>query len=212
MIIAVAIALIIRTFIIEAYKIPSQAMQPTLLAGDALFVGKWFAWLHSEDFPKRGDVIVFSGEPEPSRGSSDFVKRVLALPGDRISIEKGKITLNGKKLESIQTRIPHQLTEILPEGRSYQVYKDPSFMDDYGPEKIASGFLFVIGDYRTTLLNNKKRKPWSIVPFESLKGKALWTWISIEPNRMIPHPAGKGEDAPTWLNRLRLDRIFRRIE
>src|SRR4051812_44284119 len=101
---AVGVALLIRFFVIEAYRIPSPAMKPTLEPGDTIFVAKWPFGLRMPGFsqpltsgklPARGDVVVFSPPLEPRR---DYIKRVLGLPGDLVSVKKGQAFLNGATL------------------------------------------------------------------------------------------------------------------
>src|SRR6476646_4023800 len=101
---AVIVALFIRFFVIEAYRIPSTSMRPTLEPGDTIFVSKWpfglrFPW-STDAFtkgraPTRGEVVVFSSPYEPER---DYIKRVVAIPGDTVEMKRGHVILNGKDL------------------------------------------------------------------------------------------------------------------
>lgn len=102
---ALALAILIRSFIIEPYKIPSSSMVPTLLIGDHIFVNRfayglrvpWTKfWLAEFDDPKRGDVVVFT---YPKNNSLDYIKRVVGVPGDKIFVnEKGELLINNKKI------------------------------------------------------------------------------------------------------------------
>lgn len=117
-VVAVAIALLLRAFVIEAFKIPTGSMVPTLAVGDHIFVNKFIyglrvpftnAWFVQWSTPRRGDVIVFRYPPDPSK---DYIKRVVAVAGDRISVEDGRVFVNGEPL----MRRPVGPTEYLEEG------------------------------------------------------------------------------------------------
>lgn len=102
--VAVAIALVLRAFVIEAFKIPTGSMVPTLAVGDHIFVNKFIyglrvpftnAWFVQWSTPQRGDVIVFRYPPDPSK---DYIKRVVAVSGDQVSVESGRVYVNGEPL------------------------------------------------------------------------------------------------------------------
>lgn len=171
LIIALIIALFARTFVVQAFKIPSSSMEPTLLVGDHLlvnkfiygiripFVGKRIVTLKD---PKRGDVIVFK---YPKDRSKDFIKRVIGLPGDTVEFRDRKIYINDRLIED-------------PWG----VYRGdnpswrPSASDNYGPQVVPPGALFVMGDNRNNSLDSRV---WGCVSFDDVLGKAFimyWSW------------------------------------
>ena len=189
-------------------------MRPTLEAGDTIFVAKWpfglrFPWstspMTSGSTPQVGDVVIFSSPQEPTR---DFIKRVVALPGDTVEIRKGHLLINGKN--AVIQRDPHGTcgTETLPhhgQRQSHGVCWEPPQMEDFGPEKIPANHVFVIGDLRTgePKTDDPKTRNWGAVPVPLLKGRALWIWLSVEP-RSFEHP--------TFFPHFRFERMFRRIK
>ena len=196
---AVVIAFFLRTYVIEAYRISNFLMKPTLLAGDTLFVEKW-PFSFKKGLPERGDVVVYSGTLKNSPGSSDFIRRVIGLPGDEVAIKGGHVILNGKLLSPKWPDDSMKDSEVLPNGRDFSISVPPPLMQNFGPERVAEGMVFVLGDCRTQL-EGKQKKNWSMVPIAALKGKALWIWLSVDT------PSG---DSP-WLPHFRLNRMFRRI-
>ena len=205
--IAVTVALFIRFFVIEAYRIPSTAMRPTLEPGDTIFVSKsvfglrypWTQTKFSEGrAPKFGEVIVYAFPEDPRR---DFIKRVIGLPGNTVEIKKGKILLNG-------TPITHASSDkaICGEeektGTSYAVCWEPPLLETGAVIKVPAGQVFVAGDARTQNADPRKLKNWGLVPISAIKGKALWVWLSIDP----PNLGARG-----WFSRIRFERMFARI-
>jgi signal peptidase I len=197
---AVAIALLIRAFVVEAYRIPTQAMRPTLEPGDTIFVTKWP--LGFDRKVERGDVLVFRSPQDPSR---EYIKRAIGLPGDTVRVAKGRVELNGKPLG-----VPGEKSdapcgrEALP-SRTYEVCWEQPLVEDFGPEKVPEGSVFVLGDFRgQATIDAKKRRSWGIVPMAAVQGRARWIWLSIE-----PHNAGM---SPVRFPNLRLDRMLRRID
>jgi signal peptidase I len=179
---AVTIAILIRTFVLEAYRIPTAAMRPALEPGDTLFVAKRPVGFRGN--PSRGDIVVFSSPYDQGR---DYIKRVLAVEGDTVQVRKGKVTLNGKPEESHPYLIESPIIE------------------DFGPEKVPAGSVFVLGDMRSIgPFESRKRKGWGIIPVAAIKGKAAWIWLSVEPQTI---------GAPrTLLPKFRFERMFRRVE
>ena len=146
MLIALLLAVFIRTFFIQAYKIPSGSMEPTLLIGDHILVNKIVFGLRMPDsilglkipgLPygqylfhlepvHRGDVVVFVFPPDPTK---DFIKRVVAIPGDSIQVKNGEVWLNGQKMDD-----PHAHFEATPQERSAT-----SPRDNFGPVTVQIG-------------------------------------------------------------------------
>ncbi len=172
-IIALIIALFIRTFLVQAFKIPSSSMEPTLLVGDHIlvskfiygiripYIGKKFLTFHK---PKRGDIVVFIYPEDPKK---DFIKRVIATEGEEVQIKNSEIMINGQPIED-------------PWG----VYRerDEPFVrsnfqprDNYGPRVVPSHSLFVMGDNRD---NSQDSRYWGFVDLSAVKGKALIIYYS----------------------------------
>ncbi len=171
-IVALVLALIIRTFIVQAFKIPSGSMEPTLEIGDHILVNKFiygvkvpfttFTLIPLEN-PKRGDVIVFIYPLEPDK---DFIKRVIAVGGDTVKIVNKKLYING-----VEVPDPHAVYKedaILP--------ADAQKRDNFGPVTVPQDKLFVLGDNRDRSLDSRF---WGFVPLEDVRGKAFiiyWSW------------------------------------
>jgi signal peptidase I len=169
--IAILIALFIRTFVVQAFKIPSSSMEPTLLVGDHLLVNKFIYGIRipysdrifgkSKKFwewekPRRGDVIVFI---YPKDRSKDFIKRVIATEGEVVKIIRNKIYINDRLQDD-------------PWGH----FSMPrSSIEDYAPAKIPQGCLFVMGDNRD---NSQDSRFWGFVNINDVKGKAFIIYFS----------------------------------
>jgi signal peptidase I len=169
---ALLLALFIRTFIVQAFKIPSGSMIPTLQIGDHILVNKlaygirvpvWGHYLVDFGRVQRGDVIVFIF---PEDRSKDFIKRVVGVAGDTVEVRGKKVYINGKQVED-----PHAHFEgddpqnILPASR-----------DDYGPTKVPENHLFVMGDNRDRSYDSRF---WGFVNLDDVRGKAFliyWSW------------------------------------
>lgn len=171
-IIAIALALFIRTFVIQAFKIPSGSMLPTLQIGDHLLVNKFIYGVRMPftgttlipfKEPKRGDIIVFR---YPKDRSTDYIKRVIGLPGDEVSIRDKRVFINGEKLDD-----------------PYGHFSTPNIMpgsitpkDNFGPVKVPEGKYFVMGDNRDNSLDSRF---WGFVDDTDILGKAMiiyWSW------------------------------------
>jgi signal peptidase I len=171
-IIAIILALFIRTFIVQAFKIPSGSMVPTLTIGDHILVTKflydlklpyWNKILVRFSEPQRGDIIVFKF---PEDESKDFIKRVIGLPGDTVEIRNKRVWINGEPL--VEPYVQHLDPNILP----HQVQP----RDNLGPMKVPPDSYFVMGDNRDQSLDSRF---WGFVKLEKIKGKAFliyWSW------------------------------------
>jgi signal peptidase I len=205
---AVAIAFLIRVYIIEAYRIPTLAMRPTLEPGDTVFVAKWplgTQLLASSDL-KRGDVILFRNDDPSAR---DYIKRIVATEGETVEIRKGQLWINGKQLAETVGNHGNCGTEMLPDGKTSGVCYEPPVPDDLGPVQVPSNSYFVLGDFRSLSQMDPtlKGKSWGIVFKSWIKGKALWLWLSVEP----PTPSEAGSSSGKF-PKLRFERMFRRIQ
>ena len=171
LIIALAIALFVRTFVVQAFKIPSSSMEPTLLVGDHILVNKFIYGIRipfvgkkivTFKDPKRGDVIVFK---YPEDRSKDFIKRVIGLPGDTVEFKDRTIYINDRLIED-------------PWGvyKSHNPSWRSSASDTYGPQIVPPDSLFVMGDNRD---NSQDSRYWGFVPLDDVLGKAFimyWSW------------------------------------
>ncbi len=170
--IAVLLALFIRTFIVQAFKIPSGSMLPTLLIGDHLLVNKFIYGIRMPFSgkvlipivdPSKGDVVVFKF---PKDKSIDYIKRVVGTPGDTIEIKNKKVFVNGIAVEDQHAHITS--SEILDGKRSPR--------DNFGPILVPEDRIFVMGDNRD---NSYDSRFWGFVDQKDILGKAFilyWSW------------------------------------
>lgn len=170
--IAVLLALVIRTYLVQAFKIPSGSMEDTLAIGDHLLVSK-FMYGTKIPFvdkrvltirePRQGDVIVFEYPEDPSK---DFIKRVVGVPGDVVEGKEKKVYVNGKHYEN-----PHEVhkeKDIIP--------KEMNPRDTFGPVTVPAGSYFVMGDNRDRSYDSRF---WKFVRRDQIKGLAFikyWSW------------------------------------
>ena len=182
--IALLLALLIRTFIIQAFKIPSGSMESTLLIGDHILVSKLSYGTHIPNeipfldiklfddivlfskVPQRGDIIVFKFPKDERR---DFIKRVIGLPGDFLEVRRQKIYINKKLFEDTHARHtdPASNDSFVPR-------------DDFGPVLVPEGYVFVMGDNRE---NSQDSRYWGFLNIKKIRGKALmiyWSWDRID--------------------------------
>lgn len=162
LVIAVILAIIIRMFVVEAFKIPSGSMKPTLLIGDHLLVNK-FIYKFGE--PNRGDIIVFKYPDDPSR---NFIKRIIGVGGDTIQIRDKIIYINGEPQDELY--IQHVDSKIYPSEYSPR--------DNFGPITVAPNSYFMMGDNRDSSLDSRFWKN-RFVNRRAIVGKAFiiyWSW------------------------------------
>ena len=166
-VIAILLALVIRTFVVQAFTIPSGSMVPTLLVGDYILVNKFvfgaevpFTNLHLPGIrePRRGDIIVFKYPWDEKR---DFIKRVVAVGGEEVYIKERTVFINGTPLEE-----------------PYAVFNDtgPQSGAEYGPARVPPDSVFVMGDNRD---NSQDSRYWGFLRQEKIRGKAFiiyWSW------------------------------------
>jgi signal peptidase I len=185
-IVAVVLALFIRTFVFQAFKIPSGSMLPTLQIGDHLLVNKFIygikvpytgALLVPITKPDHGDVIVFR---YPEDKSLDYIKRVVAVPGDTLEIKNKQVFINGIKTEDSNAHFTDQ--RILPEElKDPRIFKGGPNKDNFGPILIPDGKWFVMGDNRD---NSYDSRFWGFVDENLILGKAMiiyWSWDIDKP-------------------------------
>ncbi len=205
--IAVLIAIGIRTFLYEPFNIPSASMVPTLLVGDYLFVSKMSYGFsrHSLPFsmplipnrvlfdePKRGDVLVFK---KPTNTDIDFIKRLIGLPGDKIQMRGGILYINGKPLDrqriedylvvgsSVRRKSVSQFIETLPNGRKYLILEQRHNIgsaDNTRIFQVPPDHYFMMGDNRDNSVDSRDPSI-GFVPKVNLVGRAeilFWAWDS----------------------------------
>ncbi len=177
--VALFFALLIRAFVVQAFKIPSGSMEPTLLVGDYLLVTKFYygykvPFIKKRIFafnkPDRGDIVVFKYPVDPDK---DFIKRVVGIEGDEVLIKDKKLFVNGEPLVIEQAVFRDDA--ILP--------KELNPRDNYGPVKVPKDSLFVLGDNRDSSLDSRF---WGFVPIENLKGKAFIIYWSFDSQNSYP--------------------------
>lgn len=226
---AIVIAMLIRTFWFEPYKIPSGSMYPTLEVGDFLFISKYtygyskhsfpfsfptFEGRIWQDKPQRGDVVVFK---YPGDNKTDYIKRVVGLPGDTIQMKDGRLYINDKIVERKEVGQyiideyvirPQTLTEYIetfPNSHQHKIleYKDDIPVVDNTPKfSIPENFYFMMGDNRDN--SNDSRKDVGIVPFDNIEGKARFLFFSIDDSARWYNPI-------SWLTAIRWKRLFNKI-
>jgi signal peptidase I len=177
--IAVILALFVRTFVVQAFKIPTGSMENNLLIGDHLIVNKFvfgpnLGGLDRSVLPmrdiRRGDIVVFKYPEDPER---DFIKRVIGLPGETLEVRDKRVYVNGQRLEEPYV---HYLEP--PKGASeYQEVTSFDLRERYGPVKIPADKYFVMGDNRD---NSQDSRYWGFLPREYVKGRALMIYWSYE--------------------------------
>ena len=178
-VILIAIAIFLRGSVVEAYKIPSSSMKPTLMIGDHIFVSKFnfgfrlpfvknTIWQYSA--PERGDIVVFTRPDDPTTEGDDeskmnIIKRVIGVEGDTVEVRDTELYLNGKKFEE-----------------PYQVWWLNGGVGNFGPVKVPEGHVFLLGDNRDHSKDSRFWNPSPFLPISLVKGKALiiyWSFDSL---------------------------------
>ena len=229
---AVLIALVVRTVAYEPFNIPSGSMIPTLLVGDYLFVSKFsygysryslpfgpplFSGRIFEDPPTRGDVAVFK---LPTDNSTDYIKRVIGLPGDRVQVRRGVVYINDKPIErqriadfSLETsfgttqRVP-QYVETLSNGVSYRVIEadgDQGKLDNTPVYSVPAGHYFMMGDNRDNSLDSRELRHVGFVPIENFIGRAEFLFFSTDGTARL-------WEVWKWPFAIRYGRLFQSID
>ena len=203
---AVLIALAIRTVAYEPFNIPSGSMKPTLLVGDYLFVSKLSYGYSRHSLPlslplipgrilmsepERGDIAVFK---LPTDNKTDYIKRIIGLPGDRIQVSGGRLHVNGKQV--VRRRVADfieideygrihrtaQFDETLPNGRTHRIleHTDQGQLDNTPVYVVPEGHYFAMGDNRDNSLDSRVLGGVGFVPAENLVGRAEILFFSID--------------------------------
>jgi signal peptidase I len=216
-VIAVILALFIRTFVVQAFKIPTGSMENNLLIGDHLLVNKFMFGPTATSLERtllpigsvnRRDVVVFKYPEEPDR---DFIKRVIGLPGDTVELRAKKVYINGTPLDE-----PYVYFIDAPRSDS-DFYETTSFdvRERYGPVTVPPDQYFVMGDNRD---NSQDSRYWGFLPRDYIKGKALVIYWSYEAERGDYQAEGAGATIKGlasvfvhFFTRTRWDRMLRQI-
>jgi len=174
--VAVILALFIRTFVVQAFKIPSGSMIPTLLVGDHILVSKFIygvripgldTWILGPWTPERGDIIVFKYPYDESR---DFIKRVVGLPGEVVEVRARQVYINGTPLDESYLPADDRATAINPQPPG----------DFFGPVTVPEGKLLVLGDNRD---QSQDSRFWGFLDMRKVEGEAFiiyWSWDAGE--------------------------------
>jgi len=203
--VAVVFALFVRTFLLQAYVVPTPSMERQILVGDHLIVNKflyarrgdapWAGWLPQRDL-RRGDVFVFKFPEDPGR---DFVKRAVALAGDVIEIRDKVLFVNG-----VRERDPHAAhADRRVFGDDTTFFDGQRGRDQFGPRRVPAGHVFALGDNRDS--SNDSRF-WGPVPTSYVKGRALfvyWSLAAEEPGRSLLRRLGDLLTRTRWERTLR---------
>lgn len=206
----ILVVFFVRSFVVEPFKIPSGSMMPTLLTGDFILVNKFTYGLRDPVFnrtfyeinhPQRGDVFVFHYPPEPT---TNYIKRVVGLPGDKIRYQDKRLTINGELLEVSQPQdyeyvapglnmvVAKQYREKLGSVQHDILIND--WMINYEPNEegaklargeeitVPAGHYFAMGDNRD---NSSDSRVWGFVPEQNLVGKAFFIWMNFDQGSRI---------------------------
>ncbi len=198
LVVAVIVTLFLRTFVVQAFQIPSVSMEPSLLVGDRLFVDKLvyspsFGALEQVLLAKRpvarGDVVVFKAPGDPAR---NFVKRVVALPGETVELRGRRVLVDGRPLEEPYARFG--APEAPPDHPDFDLAWERA-LEDWGPQQVPREQLFVLGDNRE---RSNDSRSWGFLPRDRIEGQALMIYWSSGGQ------AGPGRT-------LRWERVFRAV-
>ena len=227
---ALILALIIRSFLFQPFYIPSSSMEPNLLVGDRLFVAKYEYGYSRHSFPfspkltdkrfvakkpSRGDIIVFK---TPTDNRTDYIKRLIGLPGDTIQMKDGEIFLNKKKIKRRSIKITKKINcgkeainvnafeEILPNGKKYiAVYREDGTMLNTDVFVVPDDHYFFMGDNRDCSKDSRFLSSVGYVSFINLVGKAKIIFFSNDKKK------GSFIEFWRWNETLRMDRFFKNI-
>ena len=188
-VVAVILALFIRTFVVQAFKIPTGSMEQNLLIGDHLLVNKFVFSPTATDAERgllpvtsinRGDVIVFKYPEDPER---DFIKRVIGLPGDVVEVRHKRLYIDGRPLDE-----PY-VYYLRPPSAAASPFGVADLREQYGPVTVPPSEYFVMGDNRD---NSQDSRYWGFLPRDLVKGRALVIYWSYESGADELYATGSG--------------------
>lgn len=214
-VIAVILALFVRTWVVQAFKIPTGSMENNLLIGDHLLVNKFVFGptplaIGRHLLPvrnlRRDDVIVFKYPEDPSR---DFIKRVIGLPGETVELKAKKVYIDGKPLDEPFVHF------IIPPSADNQEVTSMDVRENFGPVTVPPDHYFVMGDNRD---NSEDSRYWGFLPRSYVKGKALMIYWSYEAGSEDYQDQGFGESVKQtgsilvhFFTKTRWERLFHQI-
>jgi signal peptidase I len=183
---ALVLTLLLRAFVIQAFRIPSESMLDTLLVGDFLFVNKFeygpkipFSHIRLPGLrgPRTGDIIVFQFPQDPSK---DFIKRCIATGGQTVELRDKVVYVDGSPARAADRFAIHKDVSLLPCTSDLPPYPEDANLrqcrDEFGPFRVPPGRLFMMGDNRE---NSNDSRFWGTVPMDYVKGRAMfiyWSW------------------------------------
>jgi signal peptidase I len=209
LVIAFSLFLLIRTFLVEAFRIPTGSMENTLLVGDFLLVNKAVygaqlpmtrSHLPAFDEPERGDVVVFVPPHEPDK---NYVKRLIGIAGDTLEMRNKTLFLNGDAQNEAYVRHTDPDNDVYAPSMYWQCEYAPAAddkdcrptRDNWGPVVVPSGKYMMLGDNRD---DSEDSRYWGFVDRGAIKGKPLFIYYSFDSSTLRPFP---------WLTHIRWDRI-----
>lgn len=231
---ALMIAFVLRVLLFQPFTIPSASMEPNLYEGDYIVVSKW-SYGYSKfssglpvnlpvgegrlfgRAPERGDVVVFK---LPRDDKTDYIKRVIGLPGDTVQMIAGALYVNGQPVDNVVVRRTEvmdmfgprtgiQARETLPNGRRYAIqdFGPGGDLDDTPLYSVPAGHYFMMGDNRDNSIDSRVEQSSGVglVPEQNLVGKAQIIMFSWEPGASLWNPV-------SWFANIRLSRFFRMLD
>ncbi len=228
---ALLIALVVRTFLFQPFNIPSGSLIPTLLIGDYLFVSKYSYGYSQHSFPfslgpvagrvfgsepARGDVAVFK---LPADNTTDYIKRVIGLPGDRVQVIQGVLHINGTAVK--EEKISEEAVDLgagyrgravaywetLPGGTRHKIHKlneGRGLFNNTNVYEVPKGHFFMMGDNRDNSTDSRDLSSVGYVPYVNFVGRAEVIFFSI-------HEKSSAWQIWTWPTSVRWDRLFSRV-
>ncbi len=212
---AIVTVLVLRTFLVQAFRIPSASMEDTLLVGDFLLANKFIygAKIPFTDWrlpalrePKPGDIIIFQYPEDPSR---DFIKRCIGTPGQTVEVRKVPYVNRARAVDP-------PLSKYMAKGSPLPIDHPNGARDNFGPVVVPPGHVFVMGDNRD---NSEDSRYWGFLPYGQIKGKAFLIYASWAPDADAPEYEGLSSIPKMLLynlirfpKRIRWERIGRVID